>query len=287
MKQKDNSHKMLGIFLRGLAMGVVNIVPGVSAGTIAFITGIYPRLLSGINQITEVTRAIIKSPKNCYESLKTIDWKFFVPLAAGITISLLLFSGVMSFFLSSYPANTFAFFAGLIFASAYMMYKTLENINLARGMAFIFGLIAAHVISGLSALNFSNSAIVVFLSIIVAVCATLLPGISGAFVLILLGQYEYLVTMIHERNLFIITIIAAGVITGLVLFSKFVDTLMKKHKNITLYALTGIMLGALRVPYLEIANNGGFQAPIYVLYFIILGAAIVFVVDYVAKQLKK
>jgi putative membrane protein len=277
----------LGIFLRGLVMGTVDIVPGVSGGTVAFITGIYPRLIHGLNQIRNETQIVLKSPTQLTNSIKNIDWKFFIPLAVGIAMALFLLSGIMSYFLENFPANTFALFAGLILASAYMLFKTLGEHNNKNFAALFFGITIAYLLAGLTALDVAHTYPIIFFSGAIAICAMLLPGISGAFLLVLLGQYEYVIAAIHERNLLIVAIFGAGAILGLAIFSKLVDTLLQKHKNLTLYALTGLMIGALRVPYLEISLNIAQTTYAYIIYFIILGVGIVIAVDYAAKIFKK
>ncbi|MAG60480.1 DUF368 domain-containing protein [archaeon] len=285
--QEPKKHKPFAVFLRGIAMGTVDIVPGVSGGTVAFITGIYPRLIHGLNQIRSEAQNILKSPKQITHSLRNIDWFFFLPLAAGIAIALFLLSGIMSYFLENFPANTFALFAGLILASAYMLFKTLAEHNNKNMAALFAGITITYLLSGLTALNVAHTHPIIFFSGAIAICAMLLPGISGAFLLVLLGQYEFVITAIHERNILVIAIFGAGAVLGLAIFSKLVDTLLQKHKNLTLYALTGLMIGALRVPYLEISSNLAQTTYTYLAYFIILGVGIVIAVDYAAKILKK
>ncbi|MBT4445988.1 DUF368 domain-containing protein [archaeon] len=279
--------KPFSIFLRGLAMGAIDIVPGISGGTIAFITGIYPRLVKSIDQVRVESINIIKHPTQIIQSIKKTDYKFLLPLAAGIAIAIFLMSGLMTYIIETYPANTFAFFAGLILASAYLMNKSLEKINQKNAAALIVGIVFAYLISGLTATTIPSTLPIIFISGAIAICAMLLPGISGAFLLVLFGQYQTVVSAIHNRTFTIIATFGLGAILGLAIFSKIVNFLLTKHKQITLYTLTGIMLGALRVPYLEIANNGGFQNPIYLVYFIILGVGIVYGVNLLAYLFSK
>jgi putative membrane protein len=283
IESKPAQRNPFAIFLRGLAMGSIDIVPGISGGTIAFITGIYPRLIRAIDQVSTAVTDTIKNPKQIKQSIINLDWKFLIPLATGIAIAIFLMSGLMTYLIESFPANTFAFFAGLIIASAYLMNKSLEKINSKNVVALIIGIFFAYVISGLSATTLIQSTLpIIFVSGMVAICAMLLPGISGAFLLVLLGQYQTVVTAIHNKTLTIIVTFGLGALLGLAIFSKIVNFLLEKHKQLTLYSLTGIMLGALRVPYLEITNNGGFQNPIYLIYFLILGAGIVYGTNLIA-----
>ena len=272
------------IFLKGLAMGAVDAVPGVSGGTIAFITGIYSRLVSGINDVRKEIQNTIFAPKQIIQNVKKLDWPFFIPLGLGIAIALFIFSGIMSFFLENFTANTFAFFAGLIAASAILFVKKLDWVNFQNMLALVLGFIFAFIISEITATKIPHTFPIIFASGMIAICAMILPGISGSFLLVLLGQYEYVISAIHEKNLFVISIFGAGAALGILSFSKLLNFLLERYHNLTLYSLTGLMLGALRVPYLEIQAASGFQNPIYLLYFIVLGAGIVFGIERLAKM---
>lgn len=278
----DKKHSVTGVFLRGLAMGTVDIVPGVSGGTIAFITGIYPRLVNGINQVREEVQNTIKSPKHLPKAIKNIDWKFFLPLALGIGIALFLLSGLMTYLLENYTTNTFAFFAGLILASAYLLYKTLKNHSVQNFTLLLLGVVVAYILSGVTTFSIAHSYPIIFISGAIAICAMLLPGISGALLLVLLGQYEFVISAIHERALSIIFVFGLGALLGLAIFSKLVSFLLKKYKTGTLFFLTGLMLGALRVPYLAVTNSVSIPY-VYIAYFMVFGFGVVIGVEYLAK----
>lgn len=281
---KQAAKESVLIFLKGLAMGTVDAVPGISGGTVAFITGIYARLVEGINTIRKEIQETIKSPTQILKNIKKLDWPFFLPLGAGIAIALFFFSGIMSYFLSHFTANTFAFFTGLIVASAFLFIKKLGKVNLKNAVAFVAGFIVAFAISALAATSIPHTLPIVFASGAIAICAMILPGISGSFLLVLLGQYEFVINAIHQRNLLIVAIFGAGAAIGILLFSKFLNFLLHRYKQITFYSLTGLMLGALRVPYLEIQAAGGFANPIYLLYFVVLGAGLVIGIEQIAKK---
>jgi len=228
-------------------MGTADAIPGVSGGTIAFITGIYPRLVHAINQISTALKLLIE--RKFKQAINIIDWKLFIPLILGIGIALILFSGIISFLLESFPSTTFAFFFGLIFASGIIMVKHVKIIRYEHIVFGVFGFIFAWIIAGLSEVSSNHSLIIVFFSAMIAITAMILPGISGAFILVLLGQYQYLVSAIHEFNFRVIFTFGVGAFLGLVLFSKILDYLLKKWNKIVISFLIGLMLGSLKVPW--------------------------------------
>ncbi len=216
----------------------------------AFITGIYPRLVFGIKNIDfqflplALKGKFTKAKKN----INSIDFALFVPLLSGIALSFLIFSRVIHFALQFYPVPTFAFFFGLILASAKIVFSRLNKIGFAELVITFAGFLFAFVFSGLNPLHAEHSPMTVFLSGTIAVCAMILPGISGAFILLFLGQYEFLLGALHELNLFIIALFLAGAFVGIILFSRLLAYLLKTHRNAMMSFLAGLMLGALRIP---------------------------------------
>ncbi len=274
-----NLKESLLFFLRGLFMGIADIIPGVSGGTIALITGIYERLIKAINDVNElIIKQVFKKKisKACKNILK-LDFGFLIPLALGIAIAMLSLSHLMDYLLHEQTALTYAFFFGLILASAIFVYKHAGKNhwkNLIFGMA---GLVLSFWIAGLSTVNASHSVIILFLSGAIAICAMILPGISGAFILVLLGQYEFIIGAIKNLMLDKIVIFGAGAVVGILAFSKLLNYLLKKHKPATMSFLTGLMLGALRKPYLEISASYG--SLLQVIIVAVIGFGIVFFLE--------
>tara|TARA_Y100000310_G_C20534792_1_gene740326 strand:- start:180 stop:1043 length:864 start_codon:yes stop_codon:yes gene_type:complete len=276
MKKSQGFRETILIFLRGLCMGIADVIPGVSGGTIAFITGIYNRLIHALStvHISFIKHFFTGNTSKGINAIKKLDWALFIPLGFGISISLFFLSGVMSYLLEMYTGITFAFFFGLIIASALVLYRKIGKANFERSVFLILGLLVGYVLSGAAALITNHSLLVIFISGIIAISAMLLPGISGAFLLLLLGQYEYMVNAIHEMRYIIIIVFGAGALVGLLGFSKIIDALLRKAKAVTLFFLVGLMVGVLRVPYVEMANSN--QLVSLMILFGLLGFIVVF-----------
>ena len=256
-------------FLKGILMGISDIIPGISGGTIALILGIYERLINSIKNLN-LTFLI----KNRKENLSRMDLQFLIPLGLGILLAIILGSIIIPHLIETYPPIIFAFFFGLILASSKILYKRIKKHNVAGFILAIAGFILAFYISSLESLQTSNNLLIIFLSGMIAIIAMLLPGISGAFLLLLLGQYEYMVNAIHEMRYIIIIVFGAGALVGLLGFSKIIDALLRKAKAVTLFFLVGLMVGVLRVPYVEMANSN--QLVSLMILFGLLGFIVVF-----------
>ncbi len=267
------------IFLKGFLMGIADTIPGVSGGTIAFITGIYHRLIHAFSHINLrfITLSLRGKFKESLNILKNHDWALFIPLGLGIVSAILLFSQVILYLLTNYAGFTFAFFAGLILASALIIQKHTQKFDVKSLFFSVLGFVLAFFLVSETAFSINHSAIVIFLSGFVAISAMLLPGISGAFILLLLGQYNYILDALHNFNFLVILEFALGAILGLLFFSKFLDFLLEKHKNTTYFFLIGLMLGSLRLPYLTIRDTEGFS--FLILLFAILAFILVFILE--------
>lgn len=247
MRNKSNS---LLIFIRGLLMGIADVIPGVSGGTIALITGIYSQLIHAINQVNDLLIKELASfrLKKVFSNFKKLNFQLFIPLILGIMIALFSFSHVISLLLSDYTALTYAFFFGLISSSAFFVYKHTGRINLNKSLFLVLGLLFALWFVGLEAFKTNHSLIVLFFSGAIAICAMILPGISGAFILVLLNQYEFVINAIKNLLVSKLVIFGFGALVGLLSFSKLLDYLLTKHKSLTMSFLTGLMVGSLRIP---------------------------------------
>ena len=267
------------IFLKGLLMGIADVIPGVSGGTIAFITGIYDRLIHSISTIDlSFLKLLIRGNfQDSFKIIKKYDWGLFLPLGFGIITSIFLFSGLMQYLLQNHIAITFSFFFGLIAASAYLIYKHTAGIKFERLIFLVLGFVFAYSLSGFTAMSVNHSLPIIFLSAMVAICAMILPGISGAFILLLLGQYEFLVGKIHDLDLAVIGTFGVGAIIGLLGFSRILDKLLKSYHNLTIFFLIGLMLGSLRTPWIKITSIE--YTLTNVILFTVMGAVIVFFVE--------
>ena len=246
------------IFIRGILMGSADIVPGVSGGTIALITGIYERLINAISSIRfSFLKPLLKADFGGFKDklIEEIDFELFIPLLLGIGIAFITLAKVISYLLDTQTAYTFSFFLGLILASAYILYTKLENINIKLILITVIGIILSYIFVGLNPIATNHSLIVIFLSGLIAICAMILPGISGSFLLLLLGQYQYMLNALNSRNLVEILVFGIGAVIGILGFSKLLNYLLEKYESATMAFLIGIMVGTLRLPIMKITST--------------------------------
>ena len=238
-------------------MGIADAIPGVSGGTIALITGIYQRLIHAINDINILILKEIANNniKKAITNIKKIDFYLFIPLILGIAISLLTVSHIIGYVLRAYTSITYAFFLGLILISAFFVYNHSKKQHEKNLPYVLLGFIFAIWFTGLTTLKTTHSLPVLFFSGAIAICAMILPGISGAFILVLLNQYEFLINALKNILMDKIVVFMMGAIVGILSFSNLLDYLLKKHKNTTMSILTGLMIGSLRIPYEKIVSS--------------------------------
>jgi len=267
------------VFLRGIFMGVADIIPGVSGGTIALITGIYERLVHAISDINSllVKEFFSRNFRKAFKNIKKIDFALFIPLILGIMVAFLTLSHLMVYLLVEWTAATYAFFFGLILASAFFVYKHAGKHRKRNLLYMLLGFIFAFWFVGLNALEATHTSLIILVSGAIAICAMILPGISGSFILLLLGQYEFMITAIKNLAFDKIGLFAAGALVGILVFAKFLDYLLRKHKGATMSFLTGLMIGSLRLPIAKVAETlGNVTLPIVAA---VVGFAIVFVLE--------
>lgn len=257
----------IGFFLRGMLMGISDVIPGVSGGTMALITGIYPRLIKAISDSTRVLS------KNFFKELKKLDYALLIPLATGIGIAILSFSHLLDYLLESFASITYAFFFGLILASAYYVFKSSSRFKTIGLVYLLLGSIIGYFIVGLNQFLSASSLLILFFSGMIAICAMILPGISGAFILLLLGQYEIVISAIKELAFVKLVVFGIGAVIGLLSFSKILDLLLKKYKSPTMSFLTGLMIGTLRLPFSRVEDWA------VGIFFTLFGFALVFILE--------
>ncbi len=232
------------ITFKGLAMGAADAVPGVSGGTIAFISGIYEELISTISNINlSLFKTLFK--KGIKAFWNEVNGNFILALLSGIVISYVSFMKLAKYLLENHPILIWSFFFGLIVASIYFVGKQVTKWNAAVILALIAGAIIAFYISSLPAMENSNSDWFLFFAGAIAICAMILPGISGSFILIILGAYKTLSDAIHDVDIKKLIIFFSGAIIGLLSFSHALKWLFKNYHNITLALLTGFIFGSL------------------------------------------
>ena len=237
--------KWILLFLKGVAMGASDVVPGVSGGTIAFISGIYERLIHAIKSIN-LTNIKLFFTGHFREFWKNIDGNFLVCLAAGIAVSFLSLAKLITYLLETHPVLVWSFFCGLIVASVVFIGKTVKW-NWKTAITLVaFAVLSFFITSPENAPLGQNGAYwYIFLCGAIAICAMILPGISGSFILVLLGQYAYILESLVEFRIDVIAIFMVGALIGIVSFSHVLDWLFKNFEMITKAALTGFMLGSI------------------------------------------
>ncbi|MGX1929451.1 DUF368 domain-containing protein [Flagellimonas sp. 2504JD4-2] len=232
------------ITLKGMAMGAADVVPGVSGGTIAFISGIYEELITSINNIDLSLLKVLRT-EGIKAAWTKVNGNFLLALFLGIFISVLSLAKFLSWLLENQPILLWSFFFGLVLASIIFVGKEIKKWTLGTILIFIIGAAAAYFITELPPNENVDNLPYLFLSGALAVCAMILPGISGAFILVLLGSYKTILDAVHERDIKIVVTVALGAVFGLLSFARLLKWMFKNYKNITLALLTGFILGSL------------------------------------------
>ena len=282
------------IVAKGMAMGAADVVPGVSGGTIALLTGIYPRLIDAITGVN------LNSIKHFFQGKfkqfwHAIDGNFILPLLIGIAAAFLILAHPIKHAIEHYPILMWSFFFGLIIVSAILIIKHIENKKLNQYFWLIPGLLFGLWVGSLSSIPFPSNNIAVLIAGMLAISAMILPGISGSFILVLLGMYETLITAVADRDLMTLLIFICGAIIGLMVFSRIIKMVLNKFYNITLFFLSGLMLGSLvkvwpwKSEDLQNIMPTNFPEPNTGLAVTMMIAAfiLVFTVDYLGRKLTK
>ncbi|NJK80632.1 MAG: DUF368 domain-containing protein [Chloroflexaceae bacterium] len=231
------------LYLTGFAMGVADLIPGVSGGTMAFILGIYEDLINAIKSFNiDALRLLIGAKFKAL--LEHIPWQFVIALMFGIGSAVLLLANVMEWLLVNQPQYLFAFFFGLIIASIIAVGVHIRWSRLTWAM-LIIGTVVAFIIVNLIPVNMPHDPLTLFLSGAVAIMAMILPGISGSFILLILGQYDYVLSAVSDLNLLVVLPVAAGAAVGLLFFARVLSWLLNRYEQATIAVLVGFMIGSL------------------------------------------
>lgn len=240
------------ITVKGACMGAADVIPGVSGGTIAFIMGIYDEFVGSIARIdTEAVKMLLSG--KIRDFWKHINGNFLVSIICGIGLSVIALAGLMQMLLSDHPIQTWAFFFGLIVASSIFILRGISGWKLREALFLAFGIVLGIVVCTLSPTQTPDALWFIFLSGAIAICAMILPGISGSFILLILGKYQYIMGVITDlvsgvdlgRNLLIIGVFGIGAVVGILGFSKFLHWLLARWNKETLIVLAGFIIGSL------------------------------------------
>jgi putative membrane protein len=227
-------------------MGAADIVPGVSGGTMAFILGIYEELIDSIR--TFGTRPFLSAVLHLRirQAYAMINSKFLLAVGGGIALAVLTLSHVLEYLLVAHPVFLWSFFFGLVLASVYVVSRRIRHRSSVTIASMVVGVVGAYLIVGLVPVETPEAPWFLLLSGAIAICAMILPGISGSFLLVLLGKYEFILQAVNERDLVSIGYIGAGAAVGIIAFSQVLSWLLHKHHDLTVAFLTGLMVGSLR-----------------------------------------
>ncbi len=254
MKRKLKDYLILG--MKGMAMGAADVIPGVSGGTIAFITGIYEELVNSIKSVNFKALKLLFSGEFA-EFWKSINGSFLSSVLVGIAISILSLARGLKFLLENYPIPVWSFFFGLILASAIYIALNIEKWDFKIIIAGLAGIVIALIITIITPAEANTSWWFIFLSGSIAICAMILPGISGSFILVLLGMYKFILEAVGTLDLYVLIIFLAGAAIGIIAFSNLLSWLLKHFHNITIAVLAGFMTGSLNKiwPWKEVTKS--------------------------------
>ena len=244
-----SARKAVNLALKGVCMGSADVIPGVSGGTIALITGIYENLIGALRSIDmDVLQKILAF--DFRGAVARVHLRFLLTLFSGIAVAILSLARLMNYLLHYHPVPTWSLFFGLIAASTVMIGKHVHGWLGKAGISFVAGIIAATIIVNLIPIQTPEDLWFIFLCGILGICAMILPGISGAFILLILGKYEYITAALKNpflpHNFAVIVVFCAGCVIGLIGFSRVLNYLLKKFHNLTLAFLAGLIGGSLQ-----------------------------------------
>ncbi|MDA2986202.1 MAG: DUF368 domain-containing protein [Actinomycetota bacterium] len=236
-------------FLRGFLMGMADVVPGVSGGTIAVLVGIYERLVHSVSMASKALGNVLRLRfREAARRLGDIEWSLIIPLLIGIATAILLLAGVISHLLETYPEAMAGAFAGLVAASTWVAARLIKAPNWIHVAIVLVVTAATFALLGLKGGEITDpSWPVIFGAGAIAICATILPGISGSFLLLMLGMYEFVINAVNDRDIPIVLVFGLGCIVGLALFSQVLDWSLRNHHDIVIAAMVGLMIGSFRV----------------------------------------
>lgn len=234
----------LGITLRGIAMGAADVVPGVSGGTIAFITGIYDELIDSINSVN--LKSIQLLFKEGFASFwKAVNGTFIVFLLSGIFVSILSLAKLITYLMEKMPIPLWSFFFGLIISSAWLVSSEIKNKTWMTYLFFVIGLVFAFWLSNIQVFGHANGLFYLFISGAIAICAMILPGISGSFILVILGSYHIVLDAVKSFQIKEVAVFAIGCLIGILSFSRLLKFVLSRFRDITIAMLIGFMIGSL------------------------------------------
>jgi len=277
--------------LRGFLMGSADVVPGVSGGTIALVLGIYERLVHAIRTGAAALGSLVRGRLGeAVQRARAVEWNFLVPLLAGIGIAVVSLAALIEHFLDEEPTNTAAVFFGLVAGSILVAWQLVRRWDGRQiGTAAAVALVAFAVLGLRSGEISDPSSVFFFVAGAIAIIAMILPGISGSFILLMLGMYEAVLAAVNDRDLLVVGVFAVGAVIGLATFSTLLDRMLRDHHDTVMAGLIGLMAGSLRVLWpwpdgTDTANLAAPSEPLVPILLAVTGFAVVMVIARVGKS---
>jgi putative membrane protein len=245
MQNRNRGGKdFLRLMLNGFFVGSADVIPGVSGGTMAFILGIYDELIDSIRAVVPFLKKLLAL--RWREAFDILPWRFLLPVGLGVAAAILSLARFLKWAMEEHQDYVYALFFGLILASLYAVRKRVKNWRVANLGAFAVATVGAYALIGLTPANTPEGLWFVFISAAIAICAMILPGISGAFILLLLGKYKFIIDSLLAFDVPVILVFVLGAAVGIVAFSNVLRWLLDHHHDLTVAILLGFMLGSLR-----------------------------------------
>ena len=281
--------------IKGAIMGAANVIPGVSGGTMALVMGIYERLINSINHLNFNTLKKIFITRDFKSFAKNTDLFFLISITVGIFVSIFSLSILLEFLFKTHKILVLSYFFGLIFASVFFVGKTIKKYSPLSIFLFLIGFLIAGGMVFISPSSSNSSFFFLIISGAIAMCSMILPGLSGSFVLLLLGNYELIICAINDLNFSILVPFGIGAVSGIILFAKLLQFIFKKFRNNTISLLTGFIFGSLIVLWpwkLDNINSNSFnyfipnlnQETLIAFALILLGALSVVMIEKYSKN---
>jgi putative membrane protein len=255
------------LVLKGMGMGAADVIPGVSGGTIAFISGIYEELVHSIKNINYATVSVLWK-KGIGSFWKAVNGNFLISLIGGILISVLTIARLLEYLLVNHPVLIWSFFFGLIIGSAIFVARSIERFNAVNLTGLVAGVVVAWIITSISPAETTEAYWFIFISGALAICAMILPGISGSFILLLLGKYQFILNALNEGKISVLAVLILGALIGIISFSHLLSWLLRKYHQLTIAVLAGFMIGSLnkiwpwKITVEEFLDSHGISQPL-------------------------
>lgn len=250
-------------FLIGLAVGVVDLIPGVSGGTLAFAFGIWERIIAAITAIVKIIRLLLGFQiKASWSTFKSLDWELLIPLGLGVLLAIFAGASIIGSLLDDYPSYLRSFFLGLFLGVVSLPIKALNRWTPGLLLLFMIGAVFSFFIAGIPQQNAQTPPmVIIFLIGAITICATILPGLSGSFLLMVFGVYEVFIDSIRERDFIVWGSFALGALAGTFLFSSLLEWMLSRHREVVLATLFGLMIGGARILWPWLGDDRQLQQP--------------------------